>query len=720
MRLSKVMDKITRVGQKGFSSTKYCQEVLIGIIDSVNHLKKREKNGALLSLDIRKAFDSTSHSYLQQAYKFFNFGPNFIRWLNLIGTNRKACIILENGVYSDFFELERGNAQGDTTSPYIFNLGFQILILKLTFDLQIEGILEFPQVPDNTPPLPPTVSTYKRKIRAYADDANLIVKLTYENLLRIKNILEEFGLLSGLVCNVEKTALMSVGDNIVIDERIVNLGFNIEQNVTILGLTFGGTGNLGCNFEKIKEKIIKQINFWKPFNLSLPGRINIAKTMLYSQINYIGCFLPIPKEYLDAYDQLITKYVKGPLNIARKRLYLKPEDGGLGLFEITDFLDAQRCAWIKRSTNLDEHWKVNLYIKNFGNVFNSKAKNVDNTELPILHGICSSYEKVSNCFTKSHENFRNTYIFENNSITLNLESRQIVSRSLFTRDFFTFNAYALYKLKYCNFYDEHDNMIPEDIIRITTGINFTDLQIFMLRGACSVARVKYRKKDPLLEKTADIVTFFFRRKKRSSYIRALLYNHVMLEIPHNIGKFASNLDIINSGSQAKFLNKLWTNNIFSNEEKTFLFKLHNNTLGYNSAVAHFVRGHSPLCTFCDIARSAEQNVENSLHLFSECEHVSGIIERFFQRISRDPEFQISKREFFSTFERREFSFAKNLGLTLIAKLLIKYIWDCRNGQFIPTDESVLECLSDRVVFLTSSNNKFLKIWQVSGLFLNNP
>jgi hypothetical protein len=242
----------------------------------------------------------------------------------------------------------------------------------------------------------------------------------------------------------------------------------------------------------------------------------------------------------------------------------------------------------------------------------------------------------------------------------------------------------------------------------------------MLRGACSVAKVKYRKKDPLLEKTVDIVTFFFRRKKGSSYIRTVLYNYVMQEIPHNIGKFASNLDIIISGPQAKFLNKLWTNNIFSNEEKTFFFKLHNNTLGYNNAVAHFVRGHSPLCTFCDIARSVEQNVENPLHLFSECNHVSGIIERIFQRVNRDPFFQISRRELFSTFERREFSVAKNLGLTIIAKLLIKYIWDCRNRQFIPTDESVLECLSDKVIFLTSSNNKFLKIWQVSGLFLNNP
>jgi hypothetical protein len=144
IRLKSVMDKITRVAQKGFSSTKYCQEVLIGIVDSINSLKNRKRSGALLSLDIKKAFDSTSHSYLQQVYKFFNFGPNFIRWLNLIGTNRKACIILENGVYSEFFYLERGNAQGDTTSPYIFNMGFQILLLKLTFDLQIEGLIEFP------------------------------------------------------------------------------------------------------------------------------------------------------------------------------------------------------------------------------------------------------------------------------------------------------------------------------------------------------------------------------------------------------------------------------------------------------------------------------------------------------------------------------------------------------------------------------------------------
>ncbi len=89
LRIKKVMDKITQVAQKGFSSTKYCQEVLIGIIDSINHLKFMKKQGVLLSLDIKNAFDSTSHLYLQEVYKFLNFGPNFIRWLNLT-LNRAA------------------------------------------------------------------------------------------------------------------------------------------------------------------------------------------------------------------------------------------------------------------------------------------------------------------------------------------------------------------------------------------------------------------------------------------------------------------------------------------------------------------------------------------------------------------------------------------------------------------------------------------------------
>jgi hypothetical protein len=55
-------------------------------------------------------------------------------------------------------------------------------------------------------------------------------------LRRIKNILCEFGILSGLECNVEKTNLMPFGSNHPVSEEIQDLGFTICNSLTVLGL----------------------------------------------------------------------------------------------------------------------------------------------------------------------------------------------------------------------------------------------------------------------------------------------------------------------------------------------------------------------------------------------------------------------------------------------------------------------------------------------------
>jgi hypothetical protein len=265
------MDKITAVGQKGYSSTKQCQEVLINLLDDIQICKNSGKTGALISLDIRKAFDTISHDYLNKAYRFFNFGDNIIRWLNIIGTNRRACIILEDGLYTNFFDLERGTAQSDTISPYIFNFGYQIHLFKLNFDLQIEGILEPAAVPpdiDNPTIRPPdnTVSIFSRKAFAFADDANIFTKLGRNTIARVKCILEEFGRLSGLECNVEKTTVMCINSNA--PEFIEDIGFCTVDSVTILGLEIeGDSGTFNRSFEKICTKVRNNISVWTRYNL---------------------------------------------------------------------------------------------------------------------------------------------------------------------------------------------------------------------------------------------------------------------------------------------------------------------------------------------------------------------------------------------------------------------------------------------------------------------
>jgi phage tail protein X len=63
-RIRKVYDKITHIGQKGYSKTKCCQEAVFSLIEGIagtNHFKKK---GCIVSIDIKKAFDSLSHDFI--------------------------------------------------------------------------------------------------------------------------------------------------------------------------------------------------------------------------------------------------------------------------------------------------------------------------------------------------------------------------------------------------------------------------------------------------------------------------------------------------------------------------------------------------------------------------------------------------------------------------------------------------------------------------------
>ena len=175
LRLKKYMDKLTPVCQKGYSTSRRCQEVLLQLIENIDQCKKNNKNAALLSLDIKKAFDSIGHRFIDKVLDFFNFGPVMKKWLLLLCTNRKACIRLDNNETTSYFNLLRGNAQGDIVSPFLFLLGYQILLFKLQFDLQIIGTCD--PVAELSPLLPASaqVSSMNSKALAMADDANILV-----------------------------------------------------------------------------------------------------------------------------------------------------------------------------------------------------------------------------------------------------------------------------------------------------------------------------------------------------------------------------------------------------------------------------------------------------------------------------------------------------------------------------------------------------------------
>jgi hypothetical protein len=245
-----------------------------------------------------KAFDTLSHKFLTKVYQFFGFSPNIIKWLNLLGTNREACISLDNNSCSRSFKLGRGRAQGDNISPNTFNFADQILIFKIELDPGIGRVMgPSPKInaPNNN------LSQFSQEMNretscneSLADDNTTITLLDRHSLTTVKQILNNFANISGLECNFDKSCVMPTSENP--DPEDINLineiGFKYETKITLLGVEIKNTlSNVDEIFQKIKEKIVGLISYWERFRLTLPGRITVAKTFLVSQLNYIGSFL---------------------------------------------------------------------------------------------------------------------------------------------------------------------------------------------------------------------------------------------------------------------------------------------------------------------------------------------------------------------------------------------------------------------------------------------
>jgi hypothetical protein len=700
-RLKKYMDKLTPTAQKGYSTTRQCQEVLISVIDAIAFCKNEKKRGAVLSLDIRKAFDTVSHQFMSQVFDFFNFGPNIKKWLILLGTNRQACIILEDELCTDYFDLERGNAQGDNISPFTFNLCYQILLFKLQFDLQIASIVQEPVIPPTHPPLPNSVSTDSPRVYGLADDATVLTTMDVNSLSRIKAILEDFGSISGLECNVEKTILMQVGSNLPVEPEIVQLGFDIRDEITLLGLIIQkDSGVWEKNFSKISNAIKKEINFWIRFNLSLPGRIAISKSMLYSQLNYLGCFLPLTDIYITEWSNLIENYVLGPLNIAKNRRYLSRTEGGLGLFDIKLYLSGQKCNWVKRAKNLDDNWKQRLYSKSLGNIFNLRSEFFDKKTEPILFSIADSFEKLLFAHTNQNENCRVSYLFKNTSVFFMNPRFRTFDEEFFGEGLMNLHPYRIRNLKVNDVINADETRKTFDEFRERTGILCTVNKFRVLSDAC-MSLIERNRKNKSYEKTVcDIQTFMCRVKQGSKHIRSALGPDPTGTVPHNLLKFAESTDIVIGSEAALHINGLWGKSYLDNSTRTFLFSLHNNTIGTNARLSHFVRNHSRICTFCALTRNPHDEDENPLHLFFQCRHtepvVLGLLSWF---VDNDAFFRnITRQNFFGVFNME--SNHGNIIMQLVCALIKKYIWDCKLRFSLPNlgcGKEFLKIELDRII-----------------------
>jgi exonuclease III len=736
-RIKPFMNKLTNVGQHGYSSSKYTQEVLISLIDSIGICKSGGVEAAVVSLDIKKAFDSLSHKFMFQVLKFFNFGPKIIQWIKLLCTNRRACIILENGTLGNVFDLERGNAQGDIISPFLFNICYQIVLFKLELGLQIKSVTDLPELPGEPPPgISPPVRHVAKKVFAFADDCNVLTALEYNSLNEIKKNLKDFGYISGLECNVAKSCVLKVApDRAPVPDpvpipgpdrdppfepgqgpqpapHISDLGFLFSENITVLGVTLDNTGNICTNTgTKIEKKIENVIRVWQRYNLSLPGRVSIAKTMIYSQLNYTGCFLPIPDPIVQRIESAISNFVGNNLRIAKDRIFLSVELGGLGLFPVNKFLEAQRCSWVKRALNADQLWKIRLL---FGNnvgtgIFGISENDYDINITPCCHCIAEAHTNFVKKFTESKNNFLKALVLNNKALTTGIRGQNFIKIENLSQDL-QGNIETINILKKLNFnvLYNNSNFVNKRQVKIHFNNNLPEELWQLLDRIRRTAVTRLLDPDPGTGTGISLQTFFATWKKGSKKLRNYLTLDKREYVPHNIIKFSSNFEIIIDFNKSRYLNKGWINSFLRNSIRTFIFKFHNNTLTYNTVLSHFVENISRNCTFCDLNLNPEVEDETPIHLFYNCMTTERILTSFYSILTGNANFVPTRNDLFIGFQLQIES--ENVILNTITYMVLYFVWECKLRKCLPSLIRLMKFICRETDTLSCSSNAFNAIF----------
>ena len=331
-RLMNVLHKLIATDQTGSIRGRYIGTNLRTVDDVIRYSEIEKSSGILMALDFQNAFNTVEHKFVYDVLRRFNFGESFIGWIRLLHNDAELAII-NNGYTSGWFKTSRGLQQGCPVSALLFSLVVEILAIKLRAVSTIEGI---------------KVAGREFRLTQYCDDTTLFVR-DLTSASAAVNIIEDFGNISGLQLNMSKSQFMWIGKKRDSEEMICD-HVPVKQ-LKILGVIFSAVRDCtDDNMRPIVSKIEGTLNQWSQRDLTLKGRITIAKSLVVSQLIYMMSAASIEKKYLDSIQSKIMKFLwRGrPPKVSKKTLQQGIEAGGLNAPNLLAIYKAIRASWMGR------------------------------------------------------------------------------------------------------------------------------------------------------------------------------------------------------------------------------------------------------------------------------------------------------------------------------------------------------------------------------------
>ena len=169
----------------------------------------------------------------------------------------------------------------------------------------------------------------------YADDTVVIVNGSDSAFKDFLNLISKFSELSGLYINSDMTAIMAYGNIMALNKIATDNGYTTCSEFSHLGITIDRGLKLDMVWDNKIRKCENLKNLINALHPSFTNKIQIVKTFLLSQFNYIAAILPPSKKQISAIEKLILTFLYPNYPIAplfsKDQTFSTRDKGGLGI-----------------------------------------------------------------------------------------------------------------------------------------------------------------------------------------------------------------------------------------------------------------------------------------------------------------------------------------------------------------------------------------------------
>jgi hypothetical protein len=301
----------------------------------------------LLKLDISKAFDSVSWSFLLEVMQHLGFGQI---WRDIISglLGSASTKVLINGIPGEVILHRRGLRQDGSLSPMLFILAMDALGF-LFAKAEIDGLLQ-----------PLSTRTLQHRVSFYADDVLLFLRPVEDDISITMYILDIFGEASGLRNNVRNNVQKSSAFPIRCDEEQKNMVQQLlpcqllEFPCRYLGLPLSLNKLTKDQIQLFIDRIGDQLPGWKADLLTKPGRKVLVQYVFTSMIIYLAMAVDIPAWGWKAVNKFRRSFFwqgredakGGHCQVAWATICRPMKLGGLGISSLKELGWALRMRWL--------------------------------------------------------------------------------------------------------------------------------------------------------------------------------------------------------------------------------------------------------------------------------------------------------------------------------------------------------------------------------------